>query len=213
MVFVISIGALEFRLSDPMLKTTVYLSLLAFNIFLIASITLRFLFPQMSLEGKAYWSIRSAPISPASVYWIKGLLPLLPLLVIGGALALFSSEPFRDIPFLGAANGVSIFCSTVTLVSLNLGMGSYFANFTEKNPIRIASSHGATLTFLVGVGYLLFVGISFFFPVYLTLKAVSIDAYVRPQWMLYVFAANVVVMILLSTLAHVIGTRSLQRDF
>jgi ABC-2 type transport system permease protein len=213
LVFVISVGALEFRLSDPMLKTTVYLSLLAFNVFLIASITLRFLFPQMSLEGKAYWTIRSAPISPVSVYWIKSLLPLLPLLVIGGALVLFSSEPFRAIPFLESANGVAILCSTVTLVSLNLGMGAYFANFGEKNPIRIASSHGATLTFLVGVGYLLFVGISFFFPVYLTLKAVAINASVRPQWMLYVFAVNVVVMVLLSTLAHVIGTRSLRRDF
>lgn len=213
LVFVMSIGALEFRLTDPMLKTTVYLSLLAFNMFLIASMTLRFLFPQMSLEGKMYWTIRSAPVSPAKVYWLKGVLPIVPLLLIGGGLTVFSSVPFRGIPFLGTANAVAICCSTLTLMSLNLGMGSYYVDFVEKNPIRISSSHGATITFLISVAYMIFVGISFFFPVYLTLRAVANETFVRPQWMYYAFTANAVVTLLLSLVAHRIGIRSLKRDF
>jgi hypothetical protein len=40
-------------------------------------------------------------------------------------------------------------------VSMNLGFGGFFANYTEKNPIRLASSQGATLTFLATLLYLI----------------------------------------------------------
>ncbi len=44
------------------LKTIVYLIVTLFNVFLVASLSLRFVFPLISLEGEALWKIRSAPI-------------------------------------------------------------------------------------------------------------------------------------------------------
>ena len=53
---------------------------------------------------------------------------------------------------------------TITLVSLNFGMGSAYSNFKEKNPIRVASSQGASLTFLFTIIYLVFLIILLFAP-------------------------------------------------
>jgi hypothetical protein len=51
------------------------------------------------------------------------------------------------------------------LVSLNFGMGAIFANYKERNPIRVASSQGASLTFLFTIIYLVFLIILLFAPV------------------------------------------------
>jgi O-antigen/teichoic acid export membrane protein len=54
---------------------------------------------------------------------------------------------------------------TVTLVSLNFGMGASYANYKEKNPIRVASSQGASLTFLFTIIYLVFLTVLLFAPI------------------------------------------------
>ena len=53
---------------------------------------------------------------------------------------------------------------TTTLVSFNFGMGSLYANFKEKNPIRVASSQGASLTFLFTIIFLVFLILLLFAP-------------------------------------------------
>jgi O-antigen/teichoic acid export membrane protein len=53
---------------------------------------------------------------------------------------------------------------TITLVSLNFGMGAAYANYKEKNPIRVASSQGASLTFLFTIIYLVFLIVLLFAP-------------------------------------------------
>jgi ABC-2 type transport system permease protein len=212
-VFLVSVGSLEFRMNDPRLKAIVYLSLLSFNIFLVASLALRFSFPMMSIEGKPYWTVRSAPLDLRTLYWIKWMIPLLPLFLIGILVSLLFSIPFRDVPSLATAAVVALSCSVLVLVSLNFGLGSLFSNFSEKNPIRIASSHGATLSFLFSMLYMLFVGISFFFPVYLILKALSNNSPIHASWMYSVYAANIVVAFFITAIAHWVGIRSLNRDF
>jgi hypothetical protein len=44
-------------------------------------------------------------------------------------------------------------------------MGSFFSNYKEKNPIRVASSQGASLTFLFTIIYLAFLVILLFTPI------------------------------------------------
>ena len=53
---------------------------------------------------------------------------------------------------------------TTTLVSFNFGMGSLYANFKEKNPIRVASSQGASLTFLFTIIFIVFLTLLLFAP-------------------------------------------------
>jgi cytochrome b561 len=48
---------------------------------------------------------------------------------------------------------------------MNFGMGGLFANYKEKNAIRLASSQGASLTFLFTLLYLVLLIIILFIPV------------------------------------------------
>jgi hypothetical protein len=57
------------------------------------------------------------------------------------------------------------FWISLTMVSFNLGLGGFFANYLERNPIRAASTQGATLTFLASLLYLIVIVVIILIPV------------------------------------------------
>lgn len=231
-VFLSSISTLNLKLESPELMSVVYLVIFVFNIFLINSIALRFGFPMMSLEGKALWSLRSAPLKISKAYWVKFSLVAAFLLFIGSAIAFFSNVPnlFTQsvqgkfpwqveyvTPHVAlqklaiASIGITLL-AVITFVSMNFGLGTFYLNVSEKNPIRIASSQGATITFLLSVVYLVLLLGVYFYPVLLMYK-MSLQAIPESYTVLWiVFGAVLVVSGVISVLFHVIGLKSLKRD-
>jgi ABC-2 type transport system permease protein len=212
-VFLSSIGALDVTLQRPQWRAAIYLVLLTFNIFLMTSIALRFAFPMMSLEGTAYWTLRSSPLRVQSVYWTKFLILLLPLIVVSLCTAVISGIPFRGFPMLMRLSVVIMVLAMICLASLNFGLGAYFSNYTEKNPIRIASSQGATLTFLLSLTYLVFIISIFFVPLEVFFRALYFNGQFHSAVITIAAAVLVSLTVIVAFAAHAMGVRSLRRDF
>ena len=217
LVFAISIRNLNVKLRVTEIQTVGYLILYAFAGFLSCSLALRFVFPSISIEGKSFWTQLSAPIRLRTIYTLKfafGMgLVLLPALLT----SVFSNIPFVRMserrPLLMYFGVFSTFWVTLTLVSLNLGLGGYFANYQEKNPIRVASSQGATLTFLVSLVYLvtlvsiIIIPLRDYFQSLFQFMPFDMSVIVAPGTTLGMLSSG------LSAFALVVGYRSLQRDF
>ena len=194
-----------------------YLVLYAFGGFLSCSLALRFVFPAISMEGKSFWSQLSAPLDLRKVYFTKFALGFLLVVLPALLVAVFSNIPFVRMserrPLLMYFGLFSTFWVTLTLVSLNLGLGGYFANYQEKNPIRVASSQGATLTFLVSLVYLISLASIIILPLREYFQSLfqflpfDMTMIVAPGTTLGVLSAG------LSAFALIVGLRSLQRDF
>ena len=99
------------------------------------------------------------------------------------------------------------------LASMNMGFGAFFAEYTEKNPIRAASSQGATLTFLSSLLYLF---------VIVAIVLIPLSKYFQSLFHFTKFARESIVIpgtaiAVLSMLACVggwhVGLRSMKRDF
>ncbi|MBE0557437.1 MAG: hypothetical protein IH628_09410, partial [Proteobacteria bacterium] len=211
------IRRLEFMLDVPEIPAFTYLVLFAFSGFLLGALALRFVFPLLSLEGRSFWVILSAPVRLRKLYWIKLGLGVIVLLSLGLLVSVFSNIPFvrltHNSPVLPVLGAVTTFWLSLAMVSLNLGLGGFFANYQEKNPIRIASSQGATLTFLVNL-FLLVVLIGVMaIPVMQYFEAVALaipfdaDVFVVPTVVFSILA------LLSGVLGTVVGDRSLRRDF
>lgn len=160
-VFALSVRGLNFRFDVPDLPAFTYLVLFAFGGFVIAALALRFAFPMISLEGRAFWILRSSPLDAKKIFFLKFLTAFSVVLLFGVFISFFTNIPFLEhegrsvsLLFLGFWGALML---SAGMVSLNLGMGGYFANYHEKNPIRIASSQGATMTFLVTFLFLVMV--------------------------------------------------------
>jgi ABC-2 type transport system permease protein len=216
-VFAFSIRNLNVTLRVTEIQTVGYLILYAFSGFLSCSLALRFVFPAVSMEGKSFWTQLSAPIKLKKIYILKFAIGMVLVLLPALLTSAFSNIPFMKMterrPLLMYFGMFSTFWVTLTLVSLNLGLGGYFANYQEKNPIRVASSQGATLTFLVALVYLItlvsivIIPLRDYFLSLFQFLPFDMSVIVAPGTTLGMLSAG------LSAFALAVGYRSLQRDF
>jgi ABC-2 type transport system permease protein len=125
--------------------------------FVIAAICLRFAYPSVSGEGKAFWLLQTAPISYRRLLIVKVLVYAAPLTLLSLLLTVFADV-------LLAANGVVwIFTLigasllAVTLVALGVALGALAPNFNAENPLQVGLSlggfayMGVSLTYVGGM--------------------------------------------------------------
>jgi ABC-2 type transport system permease protein len=192
------------------LKTLIYLIIHLFNVFLIASLSLRFIFPLVSLEGETVWKIRSAPLNYKKLMFTRLLIYFAVIFVIGQLLNFVSNYQFSIM--LTAISQLNTAFVTITLVSLNFGMGAVYANYKEKNPIRVASSQGASLTFLFTIIYLVFLIVLLFAPVSNYFYAIDKKSFASVNQLLYTSIILGIMAFVLSYLSISKGVRHFYKD-
>jgi ABC-2 type transport system permease protein len=216
-IFALSVSNLNLRLRVTEIQLITYLVLFAFAGFLTCSIALRFLFPMTSMEGKAFWLLRSGPVSIQRVMMLKLALGFLLVWLLSFAVSMAMNYPFRFFsgrrPLLMWMGVYESFWFSMAVSAMNLGLGSYFANYAEKNPIRLASTQGATLTFLTTLAVLILVVALFilplnsYFQMLFTFQKFDMRLIVVPGTVL------AVVSMLLTVFGVHIGFRAVRKDF
>lgn len=214
-IFMTGISGIKIIVDDSYyndsLRTIIFLVVSLFSVFMVAALSLRFIFPLISLEGETVWKIRSSPVNHAA-FLIKKLLIYFTLIFIMGQLvSFFAGHQFpRSLSLTGQLNTIFI---TISVVSLNFGMGGYFANFKEKNPIRISSSQGASITFLFTIIYmallvaLLFMPVSNYFESEHRAISSPLSGLLTASLVLFIFS------ILISFVFIRLGLKSFARDY
>ncbi|CUT06257.1 Putative ATP-binding cassette [Candidatus Kryptonium thompsonii] len=209
LIFIWSLINMRLYRVETQLLSLAFASIFSFNIFLIASIVIRFVYPLISLEGMGYWTIRSSPVKLTRLYIHKFIISFFPILIVSEAISYFSVFPFgkdRNIGLLMAI--ISLFIA-LTYVSLGLGMGGYFANYTEKSPVRIASSRGATITLLLGLVLIsIFMGI-IFVPITFYFQSLKFNT----EFFTSAILGALFTSIAISVPFNLLGLKSMKRDF
>ena len=139
--------------------------------FVLSAVAVRFVFTAVSIEGQAFWIIRSSPLSLRRFLWSKFWTALPPLLVLSQILTLASNY------FLGASRFMTILASVTILfvcfgiVGLGVGMGAIFPRFRFENITQIAGSSGGLLYMMATTSFVALVLFLEALPVYFYLSA------------------------------------------
>ena len=141
----------------------VYFLNIGLGAFLVAALSVRVVFPAVSLEGRAFWLIKRAPIS-LPVYlrakWL-GHTPHMLFLAVG--LTLASNWMIGTPLWLVLKSALLIAWLVVTLTGLGIGLGAVFPRFHVDNATKIAMGLGGILFMLLAI--------------FLTLLTIVLDAY------------------------------------
>ncbi len=127
---------------------TVYLeNLLAFlnmglALFVLTAITARFAYPAVSIEGDAFWLVRTAPVSKRTFLWIKFFIYFFPLLVLTELLIVATNFLLHVTPFMMMLSTVTVFFMVPGIVSLGIGLGAAYPDFKSENPAQTVTSFG-----------------------------------------------------------------------
>ncbi|PTA67801.1 putative ABC transporter permease subunit [Deinococcus arcticus] len=115
---------------------------LAFQGFIIAGVAVRLAFPAVSTEGRAYWLLRTAPISARQIVLSKflGVLPV--TLILGLVMGLVSAAAMGLGPTLFALSALVSVSNAFVITALGVGLGAAAPRFEADNPAEIGVSPG-----------------------------------------------------------------------
>src|SRR4030095_6995903 len=72
------------------------------------AVAVRFVYPMPSLEGRAWWIVRTAPVGLERIWWAKLWIGFVPLLALAGALVLATNAMLGVAPVVTAVFLVSL---------------------------------------------------------------------------------------------------------
>lgn len=151
--------------------------------FVMAALAARFQFTAVSLEGWAWWVLRSSPVTAREYMWAKLLPGLIPMILVGQLLAIASTWILGAGLFLMVvASGTALFLA-FGISGIAVGMGASFPDFKVDNAARAAAGPAGVLFMVISLCLVFAVIAIEAYPVYVILAAgVKERAITQGQW-------------------------------
>jgi ABC-2 type transport system permease protein len=176
----------------------------------LATLTTRFVFPMISMEGKRFWVLALLPVKRSRlllgkyVFSLGGsLLLVIPLILMGARML---GTP-TSMAWIHVLTGL---CMCLGLPGIAVGMGAIFPNYREESPAKIVSGFGGTLCLVLSIGFvcLLVMGIGWISYKYIWLDNEKITL----TWQLYAaMGAATAISLLFAGIPLALGCRAINR--
>jgi ABC-2 type transport system permease protein len=134
--------------------------------FVIASVAVRFVLPSVSLEGKSFWIVKTAPLPLRRLWWSKFWTGLVPLLVLGEILIVATNYYLKVIPLMMWLSTVTVFGMTFGIVALGLAVGATYPKFDADNAAKVAAGVGGLMYMILCMSFIGLVVVLEAWPVY-----------------------------------------------
>lgn len=117
----------------------------------LCSLTSRFVYPRISIEGQSYWLLGLSPTGPARIVLTKFFSSLLTLGAVTVPLMGLSTSMLGTPAESRLTIMILIGCLTLAVCGLAVGLGAIFADLEHNNPAEIVSGFGGTLNLVLNL--------------------------------------------------------------
>ena len=161
--------------------------------FVLSAISVRFIFPAVSAEGRAFWILQSSPMTMRRFLWGKLAVYVVPMLVLGEILVVFTNRLLQVTPFMMTLLAVTMFLSVFGIVAMGVGLGALYPKFRYENIAQVATGFGGLIYMMVSSLFMAAVILLEAAPVYVIFMAdVRGEAIPLPHWLWIVPAFGLV---------------------
>jgi ABC-2 type transport system permease protein len=117
--------------------------------FVLSAIGVRFIFPAISAEGRAFWILRSSPLSMKRFLWGKFMFYLFPMLILGEVLVVSTNYLLHVSRFMMALSSVTMFLAVFGIVALGIGFGALYPKFKYENIAQVSTGFGGVMYMII----------------------------------------------------------------
>ncbi len=211
-VYVANLRTTSFGLSVEFWQRWVTMLNTVACLLVLATLTTRFVFPLISLEGRRFWILRLAPLRLASLVRQKFWLSLGFSLSVTVALTAISGWRLHLPGPTLALTLLTVAAASFSLSGLAVGLGSLFPDFDADTPARVVSGTGGTLTFIASLAYIVLVAVAETLLLCWVPAAGAADTHAVPSWLALAAIGTIVVASVAATLLPLrLGIASLER--
>ncbi|HAW49929.1 TPA: hypothetical protein DCX16_03145 [bacterium] len=148
-----------------------------------STLTTRFVFPLLSLEGGRFWIILISPVTKTTLIFQKLFLSSSVFFLISVGLISFLNTILatEKIGYFLSCSMIGIM--TIGLCSLSVGLGALFPDFKNPNPARIVSGFGGTINAIASCFYVITSVLLIAVPVqFYALNRFSYNEFINKLW-------------------------------
>ncbi len=164
--------------------------------FVLSAVSARFVFPAVSMEGDAFWIVKSSPISIRTLLWAKFAVYLLPLLLLSEILVIVTNLLLHVTPFMMVTSVVTTLFMVPGIVSMGIGLGAIYPDFHSENPAQSVTSFGGVIYMTLSLAFIAAVVAVEAGPVYRVFVAGMRGTPVTPMQVVGLSASFSVVLVL-----------------
>ena len=121
--------------------------------FLMAAVAVRFAFVAVSREGRSWWLVRGAPVSPEVVLRAKALPSLVPMLAVGETVVIGGGLAMRGDGWLIAVEAVTAVFLGWGIAHLAVAMGAAWPDFRANSAAHAATGPTAMMFLFVAIAF------------------------------------------------------------
>jgi ABC-2 type transport system permease protein len=115
----------------------------AITAFFTSAVCTRLVFASLSLEGKSYWILQTAPIAFRDILRAKFIGWFIPVSVVSSVLFAVGTQVLIGRWEITLLFGILSFLVSYGIVGMGIGLGAYFADFSWEHPSQLALSLGS----------------------------------------------------------------------
>lgn len=149
--------------------------------FVLAAIAVRFVFPAVSMEGEAFWIMRTSPLSLKKFLLNKFWMSLIPLVVVAELLTIVTNYLLKVTLFMMVLSSITIFFMTFGITSLGVGMGAIYPKFKHTSSAEIPTGFGGLLYMMYAMGLISLTVVLEARPVYILFTSHALHTNL-PRW-------------------------------
>jgi ABC-2 type transport system permease protein len=181
----------------------------------LSAVSARFLYASISLEGMAFWIIRTSPVTVKKLLWSKFLYGFIPVAVILLAVVFITNIAIGTDTLLMLLSGITIFILCISISGLGTGMGAMYPRFRYENIASISTSPGGMLFMLFAFSIVLLTVSLEAWSFYIYKKAVISGSAISYAQIGQLVMAGILIIILNSLAFYIpmkIGKKRLEED-
>jgi len=122
--------------------------------FVTTAVAVRFVYPMVSLEGRSWWILRSAPIALERIWWSKFWIGFVPLALFGLVLVGITNHLLGVPVALSTLFVATLLPMIAAIVSLGLAFGAVYPRLDTQNAAHIATGFGAIVYMVSSLGFI-----------------------------------------------------------
>jgi ABC-2 type transport system permease protein len=131
-------------LAERMRSIAIVLNL-GLGAFVTTAVAVRFVFPMVSLEGRAWWILRTAPVPLRRIWQTKFWMGFLPLALFAAGLVVVTDRMLRVPPLPATIIAGLLVALVAAIVAMGLAFGAAHPKLDTANAAQIATGFGAML--------------------------------------------------------------------
>ena len=155
--------------------------------FVLAAVSVRFIFPAVSAEGKAFWIVQTSPLTMKRFLWGKFAFYLIPMLILAETLIIFTNYLLKVTIFMMVLSTMTMFLVVFGIVALGIGFGALYPRFNYENIAQVATGFGGLMYMIFCALFMAAVIVLEAGPVYIIFTSnVKGESISGTQWLLII---------------------------